>query len=231
MNSEETQQRSLDWFRARMGFVTGSKVGDLMKAGRKKDEPFSATAKAYLYQLAGERIFNQSILGDDNNFGEYIDATNVTSKAMRFGTEMEPRAKEVYMANYHPDADLIEQGSCRHESIEWFAASPDGIVRNADGQGNQWIVEVKCPNINTYMQYKTEIHDAESLKAVKPEYYWQVMAEMDCCKKPHAQFVAYCPWLTEPLHVADIDRNEDDIKLMEERVVLANDYIAKIIGK
>lgn len=226
--SVSMQQRSLGWFRQRMGYITGSRVGELMKSGRKKDDPFSTTAKAYLYQLAGERDFNQKILNDDDCFGLYVETTDVTSKAMRWGTEQEPNAKELFMKCYHPDTELLETGSCRHSSLEWFAASPDGIIRNADGKGNMWILEVKCPNINTYMQYRTEINDAESLKAVKPEYYWQVMAEMDCCELDHAQFVAYCPWLAHPLHVADIDRNDDDIKLMESRVEMANEFISKI---
>lgn len=230
MINQEGNQRSLGWYRQRMGFITGSKVGEIMKSGRKKGEPFSVTAKAYLYQLAGERIFNQNILDDDGYFGEYIEATDVASKAMRFGTEQEPHAKELFMKLYHPESELMEPGSCRHDTLEWFAASPDGVVRNADGNGNQWIVEVKCPNVNTYMQYRTEIRNAETLKAVKPEYYWQMMAEMDCCDLHHGQFVAYCPWLEKPLHVVDIDRDDDDIKLMESRVILANEFIDTLIS-
>ena len=43
-------------------------------------------------------------------------------------------------------------------------------------------------------------------------------------------FIVYCPWLSKPIHWAEIDRVEDDIKLMEDRVILANDFINEIIN-
>lgn len=69
------EQRTLDWYRARLGFITGSQVGSLMKSGRTKDKVFSDTALTYLYQLAGERSLNPEIVQDDNMFSFYIDTT------------------------------------------------------------------------------------------------------------------------------------------------------------
>ena len=60
------QQHSLEWFRARIGRITGSQVGLLMKSGRK--DYFSDTAKAYIYLLAAERAMNPAILADDELF-------------------------------------------------------------------------------------------------------------------------------------------------------------------
>lgn len=229
MIEEDVVQRSVEWHRRRMGYITGSKVSDIMKSGRKKDDVLSATAKTYLYQLAAERMFNPAILDDDVLFGEYIDQTNFTTKAMEWGIEQEENAKRLYMKTYHPDKELIEVSSCRHDKVEWFAASPDGMVRNIDGNGNMRSIEVKCPTLSTYMLYRTEIHDADTLKAVKPEYYWQVMAEMSCTGAIDADFITYCPWLSKPLHVAHIERNEDDINIMLERVKLANEFIDNVL--
>ena len=53
MITDNVEQRSLTWYRNRVGHITGSKVADIMKSGRKKDEVWSDTAKAYLYQIAG----------------------------------------------------------------------------------------------------------------------------------------------------------------------------------
>ncbi len=47
-------QHSLEWYRKRLGKVTGSRVGDLMKPGKKKEDLFGDTAKSYIYQLAAE---------------------------------------------------------------------------------------------------------------------------------------------------------------------------------
>lgn len=93
------------------------------------------------------------------------------------------------------------------------------------------VLEIKCPNIGTFMKYKHLIHSAEDLKNVKPEYYWQMMAEMDCTGAVSGVFVTYCPWLSKPFHYANIERVEDDIKLMQERVNLANEFIDNIINK
>lgn len=229
MVSEDTEQRSAGWFRSRMGCLTGSKIADIMKSGRKKDEIFSDTAKSYLFQIAGERIFNPEWLNDDDIFQDYIDQTNITTKAMQWGTEQEGEAKKIWVNKNFPDGDIVELSSCKHDTIPHFAASPDGAIYDSDGTFR--IVEVKCPNINTYMKYRLLIHDAASLKETEPKYYWQMMAEMSCTGAKSGIFITYNPWLSRPLHSAEIERVEDDIKLMEERVVLANQFIDEIINQ
>lgn len=61
-------QHTLEWYRKRLGKITGSRVGDLMKTSRKKDEMFGDTAKSYIYQLAAERDMNPAIVEDDELF-------------------------------------------------------------------------------------------------------------------------------------------------------------------
>lgn len=227
MITEDVAQRSLSWYRSRVGFLTGSKIADIMKSGRKKDEVFSDTAKAYLFQIAGERLFNPDFLNDDDIFQDYIDQVSVNTKAMQWGADQEGAAKSLFMQMNFPEGEIEELSSCRHDTIPFFAASPDGSILV---DGNRKIIEVKCPNINTYMKYRTLIHDAASLKETEPKYYWQMMAEMSCTGAKGGIFIVYCPWLSKPIHWAEIDRVEDDIKLMEDRVILANDFINEIIN-
>lgn len=227
---DNIEQRSVGWFRSRMGCLTGSKIADIMKSGRKKDEIFSDTAKSYLYQIAGERIFNPDFLNDDGVFQDYIDQTSVTTKAMQWGTDNEDAAKHLFMDMNFPDGEMIELSSCKHDTIPYFAASPDGAIYGRDG-GEIRIIEVKCPNINTYMKYRSLIHDAASLKETEAKYYWQMMAEMSCTGAKSGIFITYNPWLSKPIHWADIERNDEDIKLMEDRVVLANKFIDEIINQ
>lgn len=230
MINDSVDQRTLDWYRQRWACITGSKVSVIMAKGRKKDEVFGQTAKSYLYQIAAERAFNQDFLNDDEVFQDYIDLIQLHSKAVEWGQEQEKNAKDLFMKLCHPGKELLEVASCPHDTIPHFAASPDGLIRQAEEDGSMRVVEVKCPAIGTFMQYKAEIHDAESLKATKPEYYWQVMSEMACTGCKNADFVVYCPWLQDPLHVALIKRNDDDIKALEERVILANEFIDNIIN-
>ena len=229
MISDNVEQRSIEWYRCRLGNITGSKVADIMKSGRKKDEMWSDTAKSYLFQIAGERLFNKDFLDDDDVFQDYIDQVSVTTKAMQWGTDNEDAAKNLYMDMNFPEGEIVGLSSCKHDTIPHFAASPDGAIYDTDG--NIRIIEVKCPNINTYMKYRSLIHDAESLKEVEPKYYWQMMAEMSCTGAKSGIFITYNPWLSKPIHWADIERNEEDIKLMEERVINANQFIEEIINQ
>lgn len=229
MITDNVEQRSLEWHRLRCGCITGSKVADIMKSGRKKDEIFSETAKAYLYQIAGERLFNPDFLNDDDIFQDYIDQVSVNTKAMQWGSDQEGAAKSLFMQMNFPEGEIVELSSCKHDTIPYFAASPDGAIYGRDG-GDIKTIEVKCPNINTYMKYRTLIHDAASLKDTEPKYYWQMMAEMSCTGATSGIFITYCPWLSKPIHWAEIERNEDDVKLMEDRVILANDFINEIIN-
>ena len=201
-----------------------------MKCGRKKEETWSETARSYIYQVAGERLFNKKFLEDDGIFQDYLDLISVSTKAMQFGSDQEDAAKSLFMQMNFPEGEITELSSCKHDTIPYFAASPDGAIYGRDG-GDIKIIEVKCPNINTYMKYRTLIHDAASLKEVEPKYYWQMMAEMSCTGATSGIFITYCPWLSKPIHWAEIERNGDDVKLMEARVMLANEFIDEIINK
>ena len=230
MMTDSVEQRSLEWHRMRCGCITGSKVSDIMKSGRKKDEVFSDTAKSYLFQVAGERMFNQTFLNDDGIFQDYIDQVSVNTKAMQWGADMEDQAKACFcQLPQNEGIEITDVSSCKHDTIPYFAASPDGAIYGRDG-GDIKIIEVKCPNINTYMKYRTLIHDASSLKETEPKYYWQMMAEMSCTGAKSGIFIVYCPWLSKPIHWAEIERVDDDIELMEQRVIIANDFINKIIN-
>lgn len=228
MISDGVEQRSLEWYRSRIGYITGSRVYDLMKVGKGEKE-WSDTAKAYLYQVAGERLFNKSFLDDDTIFQDYIDQVSISSKAIQWGIDMEEQAKSCFL-QLNPNAELSELSSCKHDSIPFFSASPDGAVLTRD-DGRIRVIEVKCPSVKTYMKYKSCISDTSSLKFVEPKYYWQMQAEMACTGLNGGIFIAYCPWLSEPIHTVLIERSKEDIECMEERVKSANVFIGDILNQ
>lgn len=228
MIAEGVEQRSLAWFRARLGCFSGSRVSELMKEGRKKGEPWSETAKAYISQVAAERMMNPTFVADDGIFADYLEWTSASSKAMRWGEEQESEARKLYM-RLNPGVEVAEVSSCKHDTIVGFAASPDGMVYDRRGGGLKCL-EIKCPSLGTYMKYRHDIKDNATLKSAKPEYYWQTMAEMSCTGAEATDFVAYCPWLTDPIHIVRIERDDDAIGLMEQRVRLANEAAAEMMG-
>lgn len=219
-----SNQRSLGWFRTRLGNITGSRCGELMKKSRAKDSVFGETAKSYIMQLAAERMLNPAIVNDDELFGEYIDCVNVSSRAMRFGTEQESCARDLFAKM--AAVKVVEPSSCRHDTIPHFAASPDGIILNVNDEP-LGCIEIKCPNIDTFVKY-TEIHDGESLKDANSMYYWQTQAEMECTGTNLCCFISYSPWLKNPLHVALIERNEEDTQSLLDRIIYANNLIDEI---
>jgi len=94
-----------------------------MKCGRKKDEPWSETAKTYIYQIAAERLFNPQFLSDDDIFQSYLDQVAVSTRAMEWGVQQEESARQLY-SSLNDDVEVFEVSSCAHDIIPHFAASP-----------------------------------------------------------------------------------------------------------
>ena len=223
---DNVEQRSLDWHRLRIGSFTGSKIGDLMKSGRKKEQIFGDTAMSYIFKVAAERMLNPVFVNDDELFGQYIEQQQVYSKAIIWGQEQEDNAKDLLMRK-NPEWELADVSSCKHDTIPHFAASPDAIIYD---RKKLMIGEIKCPSVHTFVRYLVEINDAESLKKVQPDYFYQMQAEMACTNAESGIFVAYCPWLVKPIHIVPIERDEEAIKAIEERVVKANEIVEQIIN-
>lgn len=215
-------QHTIGWYRARLGNITGSMVGLLMKSG--KNKVFSDTAESYLYQLAAERTMKPEIVRDDELFDEYLRQISFSTKAMQWGTDQEENARSLFSVIH--DVNCVEQGSCSHKSVPHFASSPDGFFYDENIE-EKTCLEIKCPIQSTFIKY-IQIKNQEDLKKVKPEYYWQCMAHMACTDAQKTIFIAYCPWQTYSLHEVVINRDETEINLMLDRVNQANKFIEEI---
>jgi len=122
-------QRSDEWFAARLGKVTASKVSDVM--AKTKSGP-SAARTNYMMALLCERL-----TGKREDF--YVNT------AMQRGTDMEPSARSVYEAEC--GLLVVECGLVDHSGIVGFGASPDGLV------GDAGLLEIKCPNTATHIEF------------------------------------------------------------------------------
>jgi putative phage-type endonuclease len=121
------EQRTEEWFSARLGKVTASRVADVL-AKIKSGE--SASRKNYKMELVVQRLTGKA--------GE-----SFTNAAMEWGTEQEPFARMAYEA--HTSTFVKEEGFVDHPTIEGFGCSPDGIV----GEG---LIEIKCPNTANHIE-------------------------------------------------------------------------------
>jgi len=122
------EQRSEEWFAARLGKVTASRVADLMATTNKG---YSASRANYLAELICERLTGHQ-------------AERFSNAAMQWGTDVEPQARAAY--EFITDASVQEVGLIDHPSIAMFGASPDGLI-GADG-----LIEIKCPNTATHIE-------------------------------------------------------------------------------
>ena len=216
-------QGSLDWHRARLGHWTGSAIGKLMVSGRKKDEVFGDTAKSYIFKILAERSLSEKVVEDDEMFALYVEQTGIFNKAVQWGHDNEEEARRLY-AELNK-VEITEVSSVEHLDIALYAASPDGCVLSTDK-----VIEIKCPNPDTAVRYRYLIKDAESLKKVNSDYYWQVMAEMDCTGATACDFIVYCPFLAEPMYIVTIERNAEAIATIHERIDAAEGFIWELKG-
>lgn len=122
------EQRTDDWFKARLGKVTASRVADVVA---KTKTGYSSSRENYMADLIVERLTGQK-------------ASTFSNAAMEYGTLMEPNARAAYSARI---GELVEEvGFIDHPTIAMSGASPDGLV-------NDGCVEFKCPNTATHLEY------------------------------------------------------------------------------
>ena len=123
----EVIQNSPEWFAARCGKVTASRVADII--AKTKSGP-STSRENYLAQIVCERMTKKP-------------AESYSNAAMAWGTEQEPFARAAYESA--KDVLVEEVGFVLHPSIDGAGASPDGLV------GLFGLVEIKCPNTATHI--------------------------------------------------------------------------------
>jgi putative phage-type endonuclease len=120
------EQRTEEWFAARCGKVTASRVADIIA---KTKTGASASRDNYLAQLVCERMTGKP-------------AESYSNSAMQWGTDTEPFARAAYEARM--DLLVTEVGFIDHPWIPMSGASPDGLA-------NEGMVEIKCPNTATHI--------------------------------------------------------------------------------
>lgn len=119
------QQRTDEWFNARIGKITASRVKDI------DAKPKSGKAlNSVLLMVLAERLTG-------------IQSQGFVNTAMQWGIDNEPNAVEAY--EWQNFTKVEPCGLIDHPTIEMAGASPDGLVGD-DGQ-----IEIKCPNTETHL--------------------------------------------------------------------------------
>jgi putative phage-type endonuclease len=134
---ETANQRTEDWYAARLGKATASRFRDAI-AALKSGAPAQAQ-RDYLTELVVERLTQAPI-------------QRYTTAAMTWGTEQEPAARAAYE---RVTKRIVEEtGFVAHDTL-MAGCSPDGLV---DWDG---LIEIKCP-FNTANHIETLLNGMPS---------------------------------------------------------------------
>jgi putative phage-type endonuclease len=184
------EQRTDEWFTARLGKVTASRVADVVAKTKTR---YSASRENYMADLIVERLTGQK-------------ASSFSNAAMEWGTEQEPNARAAYSAR---TGELVEEvGFIDHPAIPMSGASPDGLV----GEG---CVEYKAPNTATHLEYLLAGKPPERYVT---QMQWQMAcAGRPWCD--FVSYDPRLPERLQLL-VVRVPRDDDYIKMLEQEVTI-----------
>jgi putative phage-type endonuclease len=196
------EQGTQDWFAARLGKVTASRVADVLA---KTKTGYSASRENYMAQLVVERITNTV-------------AESFTNAAMLWGTEQEPFARAAYESKL--GVFVEEVGFVLHPTIDCAGASPDGLVSESG------MVEIKCPNTATMIdQLLSETVPAKYYTQIQMQL---ACTGRDWCD--YVVFDPRMPKKAQ-MCIKRVDRNAEFISNMETEIVKFLDELNKKVAK
>lgn len=187
----EIEQRTDDWYAARLGKVTAS---SLYKVLAKTKTGYGADRGNYMTQLVLERVTGSK-------------ADSYTNASMQWGIDQEPFARAAYEASRGVMVD--EVGFIPHPVIEAAGASPDGLV------GDDGMVEIKCPDS------KTALECWLSDTPVEGKYFAQMQWQMRCADRSWCDYVVFDPRMPTKaqLFVYRVKRDDEWLTFAEAEVV------------
>jgi putative phage-type endonuclease len=200
MSNEALIQGSDEWFAVRMGKITASKLGDLMRVTKYGESTYKTRLRM---ELAIERLTGKSA------------SPNFMNKAMQDGVEREPDARKLFEAITGKDVALC--GSFNHPEIVNTSASPDGIIR-----GENAVLELKCPTHIT--------HAKNLLSDKMPKNYeYQVQWQIACTESDYAYFASYHPDFGKDLRLKFV-KVEKDVKIIAELEKAVREFDIEVEG-
>jgi putative phage-type endonuclease len=184
------EQRTDEWFAARIGKVTASRVADVIA---KTKSGYGAGRANYLADLVVERLTGQKAQGFSN-------------AAMEWGTQTEPQARAAYSAK---TGILVEEvGFIDHPTVAMSGASPDGFAEEG-------LIEVKCPNTATHLEYV--LAELPPLKYFTQMQWQMACTNRPWCD--FVSFDPRLPERLQLL-VVRVPRDDNYIKMLEQEVIV-----------
>ncbi len=134
------EQKSKEWYEARHSCITASDLAQALGEGK-----FGTTKDLIIKKV------NPPEVGQINN------------PYFQWGNMFEQVASDIY--SKMNNVKIYEFGLLKHPTVDYFAASPDGITENAI------MLEIKCP-------LRRKIYPGAE---VPTQYYYQIQGQLDVC--------------------------------------------------
>ena len=202
---KQVEQQSRDWFNARIGKFTSSRMPDLMSRGR--GELFGVKAINYVQEIFIERTLSEEgleIYIDQQMSREYVQT--------KWGNKYEPIAKkeiEKVLGLSIKDCTFVES------NMSFFGGSADFQINGTPG-------EIKCPYNVMIHQHNLELMQTGIDRS--HTYYAQIQAHIMNFHAEKCLFCSYDPRRDEKskLAIIEVYRDDEFIAEMIERLYLAN---------
>jgi YqaJ-like viral recombinase domain len=194
------EQRSPDWFAARLGRATGSKAAAILAKGKSSNEE-AKTRRDYRVQLAVEQIT-----------GVYEDDDGFQSRDMRRGVEHESDAIGCY--------ESFRGEITRRTGFLALRDCMAGCSLDFDVNDIEGFAEIKCPKASIHLEYIEE-------NRIPPAYEKQILHNFWVSGAKWCDFVSYNALVPEHLRlfVIRVERDESVIKSYETAV---NRFLAEV---
>lgn len=157
----DCQQKSPEWYAARLGRLTGSVAVDITRTINSGE---AASRRNLRVKLALERITGRS------------QESEFMSAAMEHGEEFEPKALAIYEAN---TGTILERVGFLGCEVLMAGCSLDAFV-----SGRKGIVEAKCPKSATHLEYLRT-------RKIPNDYYWQCTHNLWVSGAEYCDFISF----------------------------------------
>lgn len=199
-NVIDAPQRSMEWYAARAGRLTGSMAHVILMSGKKKGEE-SKTRRDYRLQLIAERIAGSS---QERMFW---------TADMQRGVDIEPIAFGMYEAI---TGQMVQKsGFLQHKTL-LAGCSLDGHIGDFSG-----IIELKCPKMATHLTY------ADNPLLLRDEYMAQCQHNLWITGAAFCDLVSFDNRLPEHSRLVRvrIERYNANLKEYEEKALIFLDEV------
>ena len=182
---EDIVQGEPEWFEIRLGKLTASSFSKILAGGSGK------TRLDYMKKKAYERIHNLS-------FPEKFKG----NASMDHGNDTEDEARNKFA--FIKDIEIKQVGFVEHSKD--VGCSPDGLI------GDDGLIEIKCPDTLTHMDYITG-------KTLPKAYRDQIQGQLWIMNRQWCYFLSYdARYPSEPFSWRKIKRDEKSIAEIEIKI-------------